>query len=374
MSDPKDFTSTRHTSVPFQTIGQVPIPTPPTSSSSNRPFGSYGSPKPSPKFVHPARRRGSADSYTSNSDITEQQHFSARSPSYSLGPTRNNHTQLPSSPGACLVIRSSSTGSRGAANADSPSFRPRIRQGSKDSLGGGFPGLPDLDFDVEPLSPYSYAPRGSIGSPSPREQAPISNVSPNNSNHNGNSNSSRDPMAGGPSGLSHLYAHLKPLPPSRKNSRDDYSHMEAPLAAATAPPPPPKPPTEDTTIRLHAMPKSMLLPMPDRVSEMKYLMDQNKGLMQQIRRALGEEQYAMALDLWTRTRRTEVSDHEWLRRSKYFLVERMNDDRRLWGEFCGMVGWDYSRDLRKDENGNVRAVTEYADRMGHMAMLEEEEE
>ncbi|KAK6360236.1 hypothetical protein TWF730_006386 [Orbilia blumenaviensis] len=323
----------RPASIPFSTTGQIPIPTPPSSSGSNQAFTHLTS--PTNKFVHPARRRGSADSYLSDDD----HHFhnnSARSPSYSYSLTssrsgrRSPGPSLGSSPGACLIIRTNnstqhSPHSGSPKQSPQPNPEPR-RQNSVSSASG------DLEFDVEPLSPFSYVPRV-------------------------------------PSG-----------PPSRKNSRDAYSHISPPSLSAVshklekhyqAPSlPPQKEDEEEHTIQLHMMPKSMLLPLPDRNAEMKHLLTHNSQLAGQIRRRLGEEKYAQAFDLWTRTRRSEVSDHEWLRRSKWFLQM----DERLWNEWAMMVGWDHSVDLTKDEKGEKRGVSEYADKMGHMTCLEEEEE
>ncbi|KAF3219552.1 hypothetical protein TWF679_011018 [Orbilia oligospora] len=322
----------RPTSVPFSTTGQIPILTPPSSSGSNQAFTHLTS--PTNKFVHPARRRGSADSYLSEDD----HHLnSARSPSYSYSLTsnrsgrRSQSPSLGSSPGACLIIRSSSThqsphsGSPKQSPLPVPAIDTHGRQDSVSSAG-------DLEFDVEPLSPFSYAPR------------------------------------------------FPSAPPSRKNSRDAYSHISPPSLNAVsqklekhyqAPSlPPQKEDEEEHTIQLHMMPKSMLLPLPDRNAEMKHLLTHNSQLAGQIRRRLGEERYSQAFDLWTRTRRSEVSDHEWLRRSKWFLQM----DERLWNEWTMMVGWDHSVDLTKDEKGEKRGVDEYADKMGHMTCLEEEEE
>ncbi|KAK6528400.1 hypothetical protein TWF281_009641 [Arthrobotrys megalospora] len=320
----------RPTSIPFSTTGQIPIPTPPSSSGSNQAFTHLTS--PTNKFVHPARRRGSADSYLSDDDAYHHNN-SAKSPSYSysLTSSRNGRRSpsLGSSPGACLIIRSSSTGhsphSGSPRQAPQPTLDTSSHRDSVSSTG-------DLEFDVEPLSPFSYAPRF-------------------------------------PSG-----------PPSRKNSRDAYSHISPPslntvsqkLEKYHQPPtlPSQKEDEEEHTIQLHMMPKSMLLPLPDRNAEMKHLLSHNSQLAGQIRRRLGEERYAHAVDLWTRTRRSEVSDHEWLRRSKWFLQM----DERLWNEWAMMVGWDHSVDLTKDEKGEKRGVDSYADKMGHMACLEEEEE
>ncbi|EPS44880.1 hypothetical protein H072_1124 [Dactylellina haptotyla CBS 200.50] len=374
-----------HISIPFSSTGQAPmaIPTPPSSSGSNQGFSHLTS--PASKFVHPARRRGSADSYLSEDDHhyhppgsglgSYPNRHPARSPSYSYSLTSSNRQknqyspQLSPSPGACLVIRSSSTNSprsgspklQSPRRASGPSSIPNGgRQGSRDSISSIPSG--ELEFDVEPLSPFSYAPR------------------------------------------------LPSLPPSRKNSRDMYSHMNPPISNLTQnlekyqlqqqqqqqpqpqqqqqypppqqlnspkqryQPPPPPPPVEEeeeeTTIQLHMMPKNMLLPLPDRNGEMKHLLDHNAKLAAQIKRRLGEAKYAAAVDLWTHTRRSEVSDHEWLRRSRYFL----QSDEKLWNEWAMMVGWDFSRDLTKDEKGEVRGVEEYAQKMGHMACLEEEEE
>ncbi|KAF3133862.1 hypothetical protein TWF703_006576 [Orbilia oligospora] len=290
----------RPTSIPFSTTGQIPILTPPSSSGSNQAFTHLTS--PTNKFVHPARRRGSADSY-----LSEDDHYlnSARSPSSS---THSPHSGSPKQ--SPLPV---------------PAIDTHGRQDSVSSAG-------DLEFDVEPLSPFSYAPRF-------------------------------------PSG-----------PPSRKNSRDAYAHISPPSLNAVsqklekhyqAPSlPPQKEDEEEHTIQLHMMPKSMLLPLPDRNAEMKHLLTHNSQLAGQIRRRLGEERYSQAFDLWTRTRRSEVSDHEWLRRSKWFLQM----DERLWNEWTMMVGWDHSVDLTKDEKGEKRGVDEYADKMGHMTCLEEEEE
>ncbi|KAF3931242.1 hypothetical protein ABW19_dt0208911 [Dactylella cylindrospora] len=338
---------TPHSSIPFSTSGQIPIPTPPSSSGSNRAPSHFGH-LSSPKFVHPARRRGSADSYTSNDDDYSHSLGSSRSQSYSYSLTspRSNHRSphLSASPGACLIIRSNSLSgpstsgsSYSNSNSGSPKSSPRLRYQSsqssqhRDSLSSSLPG--DLEFDVEPLSPYSYVPR--------RPSAP----------------------------------------PSRKNSRDDaYSHVLPPAQANVLSQAPKEQPEkqEEHTIQLHMMPKNMLLPLPDRNAEMKHLLEHNKSLTNQIRRALGEEQFAIVNDLWTRTRRSEVSDHEWLRRSRYFLVDRTGGGaaagERVWSEWCMMVGWDHSRDLRKDENGVVRPVEEYAEKVGHMECLEEDEE
>ncbi|KAK6535473.1 hypothetical protein TWF694_001929 [Orbilia ellipsospora] len=385
------MSSKPHLSIPFSS--QIPIPTPPSSSGSNQPF----SPN-SAKFVHPARRRGSADSYLSEDHHTNQngqfthpsrRSNSGRSPSYSYSLTSNSRqrppssgSQLGSSPNACLIIRSNSTSS--SPRSGSPLTSPRRTSSgtipSSSSSGRDGSNISgDLEFDVEPLSPFSYAPR------------------------------------------------LPSLPPSRKNSRDIYSHMTPPVSALTQslqqlqmqPQSPAQSPKmqhsnnysfsnsnsysngqnyspsrgqqqqqkqeprfdeyrldaeeeaeEETTIQLHMMPKNMLLPLPDRNAEMKHLLDHNALLISQIRRRLGEEKYAAAVDLWTRTRRSEVSDHEWLRRSRYFL----QCDEKLWNEWALMVGWDFSRDLTRDEKGEKRGVEEYAERMGHMACLEEEEE
>ncbi|RVD82254.1 uncharacterized protein DFL_006686 [Arthrobotrys flagrans] len=324
----------RPSSIPFSTTGQTPILTPPSSSGSNQAFTHLTS--PTNKFVHPARRRGSADSYLSEDDHHHHNN-SARSPSYSYSLTsnrsgrRSQSPSLGSSPGACLIIRSSSahhsphSGSPKQSPQPVPTLDTHGRQDSVSSAG-------DLEFDVEPLSPFSYAPR------------------------------------------------LPSAPPSRKNSRDAYSHISPPALNVVSqklekyhqPPslPPQKEDEEEHTIQLHMMPKSMLLPLPDRNAEMKHLLTHNSQLAGQIRRRLGEDRYSQAFDLWTRTRRSEVSDHEWLRRSKWFLQM----DERLWNEWTMMVGWDHSVDLTKDENGEKRGVEEYADKMGHMECLEEEEE
>ncbi|KAF3910566.1 hypothetical protein ABW21_db0202260 [Orbilia brochopaga] len=118
------------------------------------------------------------------------------------------------------------------------------------------------------------------------------------------------------------------------------------------------------------MPRGMLLPLPDRNGEMRHLLDHNARLREQIRRRLGDDRFTQATELWTHTRRSEVSDHEWLRRSKWFL----KGDERLWNEWAMMVGWDHSGDLEKDESGAVRPVEAYVERSGHMASLAEGEE
>ncbi|KAJ6260195.1 hypothetical protein Dda_4419 [Drechslerella dactyloides] len=357
----------KHTSIPFHSAA---VTTPPSSAGSNQPFA----PLASPRFVHPARRRGSADSYTS-ADDDHLAHTPVRSPSYSYsltsasipsssssssssGGRSHRHHSSPQL-GACLIIRTSSTGS-GSPRSQSPrlqnpssSTATSTTTTTRDSISSS--SLGDLEFDVEPLSPFSYAPP--------------------------------------PTSISHRAAtSTSSAPPTRRNSRDAYSHVSPPahvhtltqrlkqeeerqqrtrvieepeeddVPAATD--------DDETKIQMHAMPRGMLLPLPDRNAEMKHLLDHNAVLRDQIRRRLGDDRFSQATDLWTRTRRTEVSDHEWLRRSRWFL----KGDERLWNEWAMMVGWDHSRDLDKDESGAVRPVEEYVERTGHMECLEEGEE
>ncbi|EWC47603.1 hypothetical protein DRE_03223 [Drechslerella stenobrocha 248] len=334
----------KHVSIPFaSSTGQQPSPfvmTPPSSSGSNQPFASLAS----PRFVHPARRRGSADSYLSADDDHSHSHSGpsyARSPSSSSGSGGSGAHQSPRS------------GSPHSQSPSLPSQAPHIntRDIAPRPLG-------ELEFDVEPLSPFSYAP----------------------------------PTA--------AMASVSTAPPSRKNSRDAYSHVAPPAQVYTLsqrltpeeekqqpPQQLPQPQQlqhyrhsphepdgtdddEEHTIQLHAMPRGMLLPLPDRNAEMKHLLDHNAGLRDQIRRRLGDDKFSHALDLWTHTRRSELSDHEWLRRSRWFLKA----DERLWNEWAMMVGWDHSQDLGRDESGNVRPVEEYVERTGHMECLVEGEE
>lgn len=56
------------------------------------------------------------------------------------------------------------------------------------------------------------------------------------------------------------------------------------------------------------------------------------------------------------------------------MVEEGSLDPRLWSEWCMMVGWDHSLDLRKDDSGVERSVGEYVDKLRHMECLEEDEE
>ncbi|KAF3911425.1 hypothetical protein ABW20_dc0103980 [Dactylellina cionopaga] len=345
------MSSKPHISIPFSSTptNHIAIPTPPSSSGSNKAFAHLGLSSPQ-KFVHPARRRASADSYLDDHQHHHNNyhyHSPSRSPSYSSSLTssynrshhhhRHSHSpQLSPSPGACLVIRSSSNGHQYSPRSGSPqTLSPRMppsntTRADRDSISSSLPG--DLEFDVEPLSPFSYVPR------------------------------------------------VPSAPPSRKNSRDShFSHVAPPIHSFPSKPEPqyngynpnqiPEV-EEDHTIQLHMMPKNMLLPLPDRNAEMKHLLEHNHRLNSQIRRRLGDERYSQAFDLWTRTRRSEISDHEWLRRSKWFL----KGDEKMWNEWAMMVGWDHSRDLNKDEKGEVRGVDEYADKMGHMECLEEGDE
>lgn len=97
---------------------------------------------------------------------------------------------------------------------------------------------------------------------------------------------------------------------------------------------------------MHPMPTEMLVPLIDRPEEMKELLENPRNEMwaHRARSVLGKETWEKrCLPLWTGTGRTEMSDREWLKRSKEILVRRGGGgvgDRQLWCEFCAMVGWD----------------------------------
>ncbi|KAF3914225.1 hypothetical protein AA313_de0201609 [Arthrobotrys entomopaga] len=415
------MSSKPHISIPFSS--QIPIPTPPSSSGSNQPFSPNTN--STARFVHPARRRGSADSYLTedhhhqynNNNSSSNSQFahpsrrsnSGRSPSYSSSLTTSSKDrqqqqqqqrssssgyQLGSSPNACLIIRSNSTSSS-SPRSGSPLTSPRRTTTSSSSYNirdGSNVSPNDLEFDVEPLSPFSYVPRIPSFPPSRKNsrdyqyshmtppvsaltqslqqlqmmpQSPVHSPKMQYSNSNSNSNSNNYTHASN-NGYN-LSRGQQPQQQQQQQQEPQYDYDSGDGAEEERGE---GEEGEETTIQLHMMPKNMLLPLPDRNAEMKHLLDHNALLNSQIRRRLGEERYAAAVDLWTRTRRSEVSDHEWLRRSRYFL----QGDEKLWNEWALMVGWDFSRDLTRDEKGERRGVEEYAERMGHMACLEEEEE
>ncbi|KAI5791659.1 hypothetical protein DFH27DRAFT_613870 [Peziza echinospora] len=111
---------------------------------------------------------------------------------------------------------------------------------------------------------------------------------------------------------------------------------------------------EDTlissSIPLYEVPQDMLVPLLDRPSDMKRLLEHHScdRQLQTLRNVVGADVYEnKLLPLWTGTDRKDVSDAEWLWRTKVLILKAAGGEggvgareEKLWGDFCDLVGFD----------------------------------
>jgi len=117
-------------------------------------------------------------------------------------------------------------------------------------------------------------------------------------------------------------------------------------------------PPEDEKIETHVamepMAPTMLIPLVDRPDEMRDILHHpaNRTWVKLAQRVVGPETYQTeCLPLWVETPRHRLPDMEWLRRTKGFLWKKGCGgigDRRLWNEFCDMVGWNPGENIGDD--------------------------
>jgi hypothetical protein len=121
------------------------------------------------------------------------------------------------------------------------------------------------------------------------------------------------------------------------------------------------------------MEPAMLLPLLNRPSDMADLLNhpKNAQFFSLVKNALGEEAFSKCRKLWCECPREAHSEGEWafpdldwLLRSRALLVKGCEDDRRLWSEWCRIVGWEESSPLLNRFSGPERPAK--ADRLrGH---------
>ena len=110
-------------------------------------------------------------------------------------------------------------------------------------------------------------------------------------------------------------------------------------------------PIEETTVSssipLYECPQDMLVPLLDRPKDMKGLLSHSScdRSLHILKNVIGEKEFDEKLmKLWTETGRKEVSDAEWLWRTKSIILRGGGRDAtrewKLWGDFCAMVGFD----------------------------------
>ncbi|KAF8460279.1 hypothetical protein BDZ91DRAFT_426906 [Kalaharituber pfeilii] len=111
-------------------------------------------------------------------------------------------------------------------------------------------------------------------------------------------------------------------------------------------------PIEDTTVSssipLYEVPSDMMVPLLDRSNDMKRLLSHRScdRSLHILKNVLGDEVFeGKLMKLWTETDRKEVSDAEWLWRTKSLILQGTAGgdgcrEWKLWGDFCAMVGFD----------------------------------
>lgn len=143
-------------------------------------------------------------------------------------------------------------------------------------------------------------------------------------------------------------------------------------------------PIEETTVSssipLYEVPQDMMVPLLDRPNDMKRLLSHRScdRSLHILRNIIGDEAFDNKLmKLWTETDRKEVSDAEWLWKTKSIIMQAAGEGDRtrewkLWGDFCEMVGFDEEdTSIDRDEKQEKRSITpvEAMEKIG-----EEEEE
>lgn len=127
-------------------------------------------------------------------------------------------------------------------------------------------------------------------------------------------------------------------------------------------------PIEETTVSssipLYEVPQDMLVPLLDRANDMKGLLSHRScdRSLHILRNVIGDEAFdGKLMKLWTETDRKEVSDAEWLWKTKSIIMQAAGDGDRtrewkLWGDFCNMVGFDEEdTSIDRDEKLEKRA-------------------
>lgn len=71
--------------------------------------------------------------------------------------------------------------------------------------------------------------------------------------------------------------------------------------------------------------------------------------MGSIRVALGQEDWLKTYKMWTEIDRESLPDLELLRRSKH-TFHKACAERRLWDEFCDIIGYHQKHDLSWDDH------------------------
>lgn len=143
-------------------------------------------------------------------------------------------------------------------------------------------------------------------------------------------------------------------------------------------------PIEETTVSssipLYEVPQDMMVPLLDRANDMKKLLSHRScdRSLHILKNVIGDDAFDNKLmKLWTETDRKEVSDAEWLWKTKSIILQAAGDGDRtrewkLWGDFCEMVGFDEEdTSIDRDEKLEKRPATpvETMEKIG-----EEEEE
>jgi len=146
-------------------------------------------------------------------------------------------------------------------------------------------------------------------------------------------------------------------------------------------------PIEETTVSssipLYEVPQDMMVPLLDRPNDMKRLLSHRScdRSLHILRNIIGDEAFdGKLMKLWTETDRKEVSDAEWLWKTKSIILQAAGDGDRtrewkLWGDFCNMVGFDEEdTSIDKDEKLEKRSGTPPVETMEKIGEEEEEHE